>query len=164
MLRWGFNVDRLEYSNKCDDYGQSYDGQLWIGSEHNKLLINLEGEVNDRGRLEESSSELLWSSAFSAFWTTELGLRYDTGEYDNQPWLAAGFSGLAPYWFEIDAMFYLSEGGQSVATIGVEYELLFTQRLILQPSIELSAFTKDDVEQGQGKGFSDVVAGVRLPL
>jgi len=162
MLFWGVNVDRFEYSNNRGDYEWVYDSQFWVGSDYDKLLVNFEGELSDSGKLEQSSSELLWSSALTTFWNTELGLRYDTSEYENQTWLAAGGSGLAPYWFEIDAMFYLTKGGQSEFQISAEYELLLTQRLILQPSIELSAFAKDDLEQGQGKGVSDVVLGARL--
>tara|TARA_R110001592_G_scaffold306512_2_gene579503 strand:+ start:229 stop:1128 length:900 start_codon:yes stop_codon:yes gene_type:complete len=162
MLFWGGAVDRFEYSNNEGDYEWVYDSQFWVGSDYEKLLVNFEGEVSDSGKLDESSSELLWSSAFTSFWNTELGLRYDTSEYDSQTWLAAGVSGLAPYWFEIDAMFYLTKGGQSELQISAEYDLLLTQRLILQPSFELSAFAKDDLEQGQGKGVSDVELGARL--
>jgi len=162
LLFFGGRVDQLEYRNSQDDSGWGYDGQFWMGTDYEKLLVNFEGELSESGRLDESTSELLWSSAFTSFWNTELGLSYDTSEYENQTWLAAGVSGLAPYWFEIDAMFYLTKGGQSAFQLSAEYELLLTQRLILQPGIELSAFAKDDFEQGQGKGISEVVVDARL--
>jgi copper resistance protein B len=44
----------------------------------------------------------------------------------------------------------------------VEYELLFTNRLILQPLVELELYGKDDPERGIGAGLSAVDAGLRL--
>ena len=46
--------------------------------------------------------------------------------------------GLAPYWFEIDAAAFISEDGDASARLEAEYELRFTQRLILQPRMELN--------------------------
>ena len=43
-----------------------------------------------------------------------------------------------------------------------EYELLLTQRLILQPRAELTAYGKDDAVNGLGSGLSDVALGLRL--
>ena len=43
-----------------------------------------------------------------------------------------------------------------------EYELLLTNRLILQPRAELDAYAKDDPERGVGRGISDVGVGLRL--
>lgn len=43
-----------------------------------------------------------------------------------------------------------------------EYELLFTQRLILSPEIELNLHAQNDAEHGIGSGLSDIEAGLRL--
>jgi copper resistance protein B len=43
-----------------------------------------------------------------------------------------------------------------------EYELLFTQKMILSPRIETNVYGKDDVARGIGSGVSDMTAGVRL--
>ena len=40
--------------------------------------------------------------------------------------------------------------------------MLLTQRLILQPEIELELYGKDDPENGIGSGLSDVEVGLRL--
>jgi copper resistance protein B len=40
--------------------------------------------------------------------------------------------------------------------------MLLTQRLILQPELEVRAFGKDDPENGIGSGLSDVEVGLRL--
>ena len=42
------------------------------------------------------------------------------------------------------------------------YELLLTQRLILQPQIELNVYSKADPARLIGAGFSDIDTGFRL--
>ena len=44
----------------------------------------------------------------------------------------------------------------------MEYELLLTQRLILQPVAELNFQFQDIPELGIGSGFSELEAGLRL--
>ena len=70
--------------------------------------------------------------------------------------------GLAPYWFEVDSALFLSDEGDVSARLEVEYELPFTQRLILQPRVEINAAFSDDEDLGIGSGLSTADAGVRL--
>ena len=50
--------------------------------------------------------------------------------------------GLAPQWFEIDLAAFVSDDGDLTARLEVEYDLLLTQRLILQPRVELDSESK----------------------
>jgi copper resistance protein B len=43
-----------------------------------------------------------------------------------------------------------------------EYEALFTQKLILTPSLKLSAYSSDDASMGIGSGLSSAELGLRL--
>jgi copper resistance protein B len=43
-----------------------------------------------------------------------------------------------------------------------QYEALFTQKLILTPSLKLSAYSSDDVSMGIGSGLSSAELGLRL--
>jgi len=43
-----------------------------------------------------------------------------------------------------------------------EYELLFTQKLILQPRLEMAVYGKESPELALGSGLSDMTAGLRL--
>ena len=43
-----------------------------------------------------------------------------------------------------------------------EYDILFTQRLILQPNVKASFYGRNDPERGIGSGLSEVEAGLRL--
>ena len=42
------------------------------------------------------------------------------------------------------------------------YDLLLTQRLIVQPEAELNFYSKDDPSRQIGSGLSDLDTGVRL--
>ena len=155
-----FLANRLEYD--ADNDAVIFDLQGWYGSTYNRFTAKLEGDVVD-GKLDESQSDLLWTHAISAFFDTQLGVRFD--QYDegkNRQWLAFGVQGLAPYWFELDMTAYLGESGRSALSVEAEYELLLTQRLILQPRAELTAYGKEDKVNGLGSGLSDVAFGLRL--
>ena len=73
-----------------------------------------------------------------------------------------GVQGLAPYWFELDVAAYVGEDGRTAFTAQAEYELLLTQKLILQPRAELNLYGKDDLDNGLGSGLSDLALGLRL--
>jgi copper resistance protein B len=98
----------------------------------------------------------------AAYWDVQLGVRQDGGTGPNRSWLAVGVQGLAPYWFEIDAAAYVSDEGRSALRLEAEYELLLTQRLVLQPRLEVNFYGKQDAERGLGSGLSDLTAGLRL--
>ncbi len=158
----GLLVDRLERTQARDGgNATAYEMQGWFGRDYNRLVIKAEGDVA-KGKLQEARTELLWGHAIATFWDTQLGVRYDSGEGPGRGWLAFGVQGLAPYWFEIDATAYAGENGRTALRLGAEYELLLTQKLILQPRIELNLYGKSDVERGIGSGLSEAQAGLRL--
>lgn len=113
--------------------------------------------------MEESQTDLLWNRAVYTFWDAQLGARFDTyAEGESRQWLALGIQGLAPYWFEVDVTAYLGNSGRTAIAAEAEYELLLTQRLILQSTVGLTAYGKDDAINGIGKGVSSFNAGMRL--
>ena len=79
-----------------------------------------------------------------------------------QSWLAVGIQGLAPYWFEVEATAYLGAGGRTAARLEAKYELLFTNRLVLQPLVELNLYGKTNAERRIGAGLSSFDAGLRV--
>ena len=116
-----------------------------------------------RGKLQDARTELLWGHAIAPFWDSQLGVRYDSGgSAPVRKWLALGVQGLAPYWFELDAAAYLGEDGRTALRLGGEYEILLTQRLILQPRVEVNVYGKDDAARDIGSGLSGAAAGLRL--
>ena len=157
MLRF----DQLETFHGRDEHGQRWDLQGWYGTDIDKLWLRSEGERTHDG-LEDGDVELLWNHATTAFWNTQLGVRHDLGEGPERTWAAFGIEGLAPYFLDVAATFYAGPSGRTAARLRVEYELLFTQRLVLQPEFEANLYGKDDPQRGIGAGLSDASLGLRL--
>lgn len=154
--------DRLEYVRARGEEWAAYEGEAWYGSTYNRAVIKAEGEVAS-GKLQESETQLLWRHAVSTFWDTELGVRFDHAQgAPNREWLAFGFIGLAPYWFEVGATAYVGPSGRTALGLKAEYNILLTQKLYLQPSVEVNFHGKDDERWGIGSGLTDGTAGLRL--
>jgi copper resistance protein B len=154
-------VDRLERGYANHGNSTTYDAQAWFGRDYDRLVVKAEGDVA-QGKLQEARTELLWGHSITTFWDTQLGARYDSGVGPDRSWLAFGVQGLAPYWFEVDAAAYVGDAGRTALRLGAEYELLLTQKLVLQPRIELNAYGKSDAARGVGSGLSDAQTGIRL--
>jgi copper resistance protein B len=158
---FALHADRLEAFHATRGDGRQWDIEGGYGSSRDKLWLRTEGERR-RGRLDHADVELLWQHAVAAFWDTQLGVRTDTGAGPGRRWLAFGIQGLAPYWFELEATGYLGPAGRTAARLRADYELLFTQRLVLQPELEVNAYGKADPARGLGSGVSDASLGLRL--
>jgi copper resistance protein B len=90
------------------------------------------------------------------------GVRQDFKPGDSQTWAAFGVQGMALYNFEAEATAFIGEGGQSAARLEGDYDILLTNRLILQPTAEANFYGKNDPTRGVGSGLSDTELGVRL--
>ena len=149
-------IDRLEWRDG-DTY--EWDAAGWYGGDFNKLWIEAEGEHHDAT---DARVEILWDRIATAWWSTRLGLRSDVGDDPSREWLAFGVAGLAPGFVELEAMAYVGDGGRTALRLSTEYDLLLTQRLVLQPQLELDAYGEDDPERRVGAGVSDLEIGLRL--
>lgn len=152
-------VDQLELQ---DGDGQvSWDLKAWAGKDLNKLMLRSEGE-RESGSADRAEAELLWAHAIGPWWDLVAGLRHDFDPGPSRDWAALGVQGLAPYEFDIEATAYVGEGSQANMRFEAEYDLLLTQRLVLQPLIEIDWYRKDDVEREVGSGWATVELGLRL--
>ena len=155
-------IDRLEWAHGNGSNAAAYEAQAWFGGTYNRLVIKAEGEAA-QGRVHDARTELLWGHAVGSYWDTQLGFRNDVGHgRPARNWLAMGIQGLAPYWFELDATAYVGTEGRTALRLAAEYELLLTQRWILQPRIEANLYGKNDPETGVGSGLSSGTVGIRL--
>jgi copper resistance protein B len=153
-------LDQLEWRNVNDSDARVWELDAWYGDDYNKLWFETEGErvAGD----EDGRVELMWDRIISPWWSFQTGVRQDFGEGPSRTWADFGIQGLAPYLFEIDAALYVGEEGRTAARFSGEYDVLITQRLILQPELEFQLFGKDDPENGIGSGLSDGNVGLRL--
>lgn len=141
--------------------GQAWEATAWIGNDHHKLWLRSEGE-REGGHTESADLEVLYGRPIAPWWDLVAGVRHDFQPGAPQTFAAIGVMGLAPYMFEVSATAYLGESGQTAASIEAEYEMLLTNRLILQPLIEATVYGKDDARRGIGSGLATVEAGLRL--
>ncbi len=158
-----FNGDRLEYQTREGKPAFLWDVQAWVGADFNKLWFKSEGEYSlDEDEFEEVQAELFYSRNVAPFWDVQVGVRHDFEPDPERTFAALGVQGLAPLWFEIDATAYLSEDGDVSASLEAEYDLLLSQRLILQPRFETGLAVQEVEEYGVGQGITDVELGLRL--
>src|SRR3990172_3318207 len=80
-------VDRFESARTSDNSFTTYELQGWFGRDYDRAVFKAEGEV-DGGKLHDARTELLWGHALSAYWDTQLGVRYDRGAGRDRGWLA----------------------------------------------------------------------------
>lgn len=159
----------LIYQLKADEFESSdgngnplsWDAQAWVGKDLSKLWFKTEGERLD-SETEELEFQALYSRAISPYWDLQAGLRHDFEPAPQTSWAVLGLQGLAPYFFELESVFFLSEDGDLALRLKAEYELLLTQRLILTPEIEMDLYQDDISQLALGSGLSDISAGMRL--
>ncbi len=153
--------DRLEAWSADPGTGTEWDAQAWFGTDLNRLWLRSEGERID-GRTESADLEVLYGRAVATWWDVVVGVRHDFKPGDSQNYAAIGVIGLAPQKFEVEATVYVGERGQTAARLEAEYDVLLTNRLILQPLVEANLQGKNDSRRGIGSGLSTIEAGFRL--
>lgn len=154
-------LDRLEAWDADGGTGVAWEAQAWIGTDINRLWLRSEGE-RAGGHTEAADLEVLYGRSIARWWDLLVGVRHDRKPGDPQNFAAVGVMGLAPQRFEIQATAYVGERGQTAARFEVEYDLLLTNRLILQPLVGAEFHGKDDPARGIGSGLATVEAGLRL--
>lgn len=155
--------DRFEYQTGKGSAHLLWDVQGWYGGDRHKLWVKSEGEYEfDEDKIEEAEVQALWSYALSPFFDLQTGIRHNFAPGRDRTFGVIGIQGLAPYWFEIDAAAFVSGDGDISARLEAEYEILLTQRLILQPRTELNFALQDVPENEVGSGLSSAEIGARL--
>jgi copper resistance protein B len=153
--------DQLEWRNTTEGNALAWDAEGWYGGDSNKIWLRSEGE-RVAGTTMNARADLLWDHTFARWWSVQAGGRQEFGAGPARTWAALGVQGLAPYWFETEATFYVGEQGRTAARLKTEYDLRFTQRLILQPEGTANFYGKADAARQLGSGLSDLELGLRL--
>ena len=156
-------VDELEYRARDGSDLIVWEGQARIGNDDHKVALKSRGEyeIDDR-KVETAEFQLLYMRPVDPFADIQVGLRHDFKPDPDRTYAVLGINGLAPQWFEVDASAFLSDQGDASARFEAEYDILLTQRLVLQPTAEMNVALSDDRPTGVGAGISDVELGLRL--
>ena len=154
--------DHLEAWDNAHGSGQAWGIDSWFGNDINRLWIRSEGERSENA-LGDWSVDALYGHSISPWWDVVAGVRQDNNrESPDLTRAAFGLQGMSPYKFEVSAMAYIGGPRKAELAFEVEYDVLLTNRLILQPVVEASIVADDDPRRGVGKGLSSVEAGLRL--
>lgn len=142
--------------------GYVAEAQGWIGTDFHKAFLKTEVETEFGEGVEAAEVQLLYSRLISDFFDAQAGIRYDFEPHPSRAYAVVGLQGLAPQWFEVDTALFLSEKGDVSARVEAEYELLITQRLVLQPLVEVNVSFQDVDELDIAAGPTSAEFGLRL--
>ena len=151
-----------EYQARRGRDGYEWDGAAWYGGDINRLWIKSEGEGDIGRSVEKAEVQALYSRAIGPYFNLQGGIRYDFRPNPSRAYAVLGFEGLAPSFFDVEGALFLSNKGELMARASGYYDQRITQRLILQPRVELNFAAQNSREIGVGAGLSDAEAGLRL--
>lgn len=137
-----------------------------IGKEYNRFWIKSDGDLSTSQRAGEMEFQALYSRLIAPYWEIQAGVRFDVGyagdETNTRGQLVVGLEGLAPYWFELEPAVFISDQGDVSASLTGTYDLFVTQRLILQPRLDVTVALQEVEPWGVGSGLNSVGLGARL--
>lgn len=155
-----FNL--AEYRAQKGANAYRWDGEGWFGGDVNRFVVKTEGEGVVRGGVESAEMQALYSRAIDPWFNLQAGVRHDFRPGPARTYATIGFEGIAPYWFEVEGALFLSDKGDLLGRLEGYYDQRITQKLILQPRVELNFAAQDVPANGIGSGLSDAELGLRL--
>lgn len=140
-----------------------WDGEAWVGTDMNRLWLKSEGFLQGT-TMSDGDQEALYDRPIPhmRYFDAQMGVREDLDSGPQRTWGAVGIQGLAPHFFDFEPTFYFRDGGHVAGRLEGSYDLLLTQRLVVQPEAELNFYSKADPGRATGSGLSDLDAGVRI--
>ena len=154
-------MNLLEYQTLPGPDGYRWDGQAWFGGDLHRLVLRSEGGGIRGEGAESAEAQALYSRALGVYTDVQIGVREDF-EPTGRTYATAGFQTLFPYWFEAEALLFLSTQGDLLGRLEGTYDVRITNRLILQPRAELSLAAQNTAATRTGSGLSQAELGLRL--
>ncbi|URW74853.1 copper resistance protein B [Sphingomonas donggukensis] len=155
-----FNLAEVQVRDGRDGY--RWDGEGWIGGDTDRAVIKSEGSGSFGERIEAAEVQALYSRAIGPYFDLQAGIRHDLAPTPTRTYATVGIEGLAPYMFDVEAAAFLSTKGELLGRLEGWYDQRITQRLVLQPRVELNLSAQDVPETRTGAGLVDAELGLRL--
>lgn len=137
----------------------------WIGGPSQRVWMKADGALAADGGQGRTELQALYGRLVAPFWDLQAGIWLDadvgTGAMRGLGGGALGVQGLAPGWFEVEPVLLLSTGGDLGARLTASYDLYVTQRLVVQPRAETSAWLRSLPEFGVGSGIGESELALR---
>ena len=151
-----------DYHFKRGRDGYQWVGQAWYGGDLDRLWIKSQGDGEVKRGVARAEVQALYSHAIGPYFNLQGGVRYDFKPNPSRTYATIGIEGLAPSFFDIEAALFLSNKGELMGRVEGTVDQRITQRLILQPRVEINAAAQSSRSIGVGSGLSDIEAGFRL--
>ena len=159
-------VDLLEFQRGLHIEAARWDIVGWYGGDSERVWVKSEGRYNGALRTGEMDLQVLYGRLVFPFIDLQAGLRYEQQlSWDNglgRGFAVLGVQGLVPFGMELEAAIFLSQHGDLSTRLTLTQDFLLTQRLILQPRVELNAALQSVERYGVGSGVNDLEIGLRL--
>ena len=155
-------VNLAEYQVHDGKAGYRWDGEGWFGGDIDRIVIKSEGSGTARDGVETAEAQLLYSHAIGPYFNLQAGVRHDLAPTPTRTDAVIGVEGLAPYEIQTEAAMFVSTKGEVTGRLEGWYDQRLTQRLVLQPRVELNLSAQDIPETRIGAGLADAEIGLRL--
>jgi len=159
-------IDQLEMRQVGGQQPIGWQASAWVGGDFTRIWLKSEGEIPTEGRGGRAEAQALYSRLIAPFWEFQVGLRVDArrgADKDRARVQAAvGFEGLAPYWFDVEPVLFVSTAGDISARVEATHDMFITQRLLLQPRVDVNVAVQKVPDYGVGSGLNDLGVGLRL--
>lgn len=157
-----FIAERFEYEGNGKLHLAKWDIQNWFGNDEHKLWIKTEGDYSgDQGIFGRADLQILYSRNIGTFWDFQIGARR-AFEPERTFDAVLGFQGLAPFFVEWDSALFITQNGNVLGRLSLSRDFLITQRLILEPRIEVNVAAWDIENRGVKSGVTEFETGLRL--
>ena len=157
-----FQVEQLEHRMTDGTDVSAWDVNAWVGNDDHRLAFKSEGEKPAGTKLEAAELQFLYRRPVSEFFDINIGIRHDLRPDPDRTYGVIGFQGLAKQYVEMDADLFISETGDVSLRFEAEKDFLLTQKLVLQPLLEMNIAFSEDTEIASGAGVNDLELGLRL--
>lgn len=160
-------LDLVEYQRVGSVDGVRWDAVGWWGGDWQRLWLKSEGTLyGGRDSGGQWDFQALYGKLISPFFDLQLGLRAEQHrEIEADPtrvFAVVGVQGLTPYRIEVEPALFLSNKGKLSGRLTASYDMLLTQRWILQSRFEMEAAAQRDTAFGVDSGVNDAELGLRL--
>lgn len=157
-------IDQLE-ARGGGDY--AWEGKGWWGGDIDRLALESRGEGAFAGRVERAEVQAGLLHALDPWFNLRAGVRQDLGRGvlgtgQRRTHAALTIEGLAPYWFDVEASLFLSTRGELSGRAEASYDQRITQRVVVQPRVEMEWAAQAMPDLGTGAGINRIESGLRL--
>lgn len=170
QIYYNVRFDKLEVKPQSGRYGYEWDAEAWVGTDYDKIFVKTEGFNNGGAgrsafgrtpRWESAEFQVLYSRLISYFFDFQIGVR-QTIEPLSRTYAVIGVEGLAPGLFELDTQAFISQKGEVSGRLNAFYDVLLTNRFVLQPRFDINISAQRVPELSTGRGFTDFELSARL--